>query len=77
MRDMDGFNLEHVLSFPGLLLQQLAGDVAAHIVGRQCDGGLVVGDHAAGVESDHPAGMALDDVHVVLDEQHRGVGLLA
>src|SRR5262245_53862866 len=57
---------------PSSFLQQLAGDVAAHVVGGQRLVGHVVGDDAAAVERDHAVGVALDDVHVVLDEQHRG-----
>ena len=29
-----------------------------------------VGDHRAVVEREHAVGVALDDIHVVLDEQH-------
>src|SRR6187402_424432 len=47
------------------LHQQLAGDVAAHVLARQGYAGRAVGNDAAGVEGDHPAGVALDDVHVV------------
>src|SRR5271154_2307352 len=35
------------------------------------DGRGPVGDHGAVVEGEHAVGIALDDLHVVLDEQHR------
>src|SRR5947208_7812378 len=56
--------------------EQLAGDVAADIVGGERLLRRVVGDDAAGVERDHAARVALDDVHVVLDEEN-GRGLVA
>src|SRR5450432_2879053 len=53
------FHLEH----------QFAGDVAAHVMVGEDGGGQAVGDDPAGIERDHPARVALDDVHVVLDEE--------
>src|SRR4051812_7322160 len=53
-----------------LLRDQLAGDVAAHVLARERGRRRTVGDDAAGIERDDAAGVVLDDVHVVLDEEH-------
>src|SRR6187455_393512 len=46
-----------------LFREQLAGDVAAHVVGAERGLGRAVGDDAAGVERDDAARVALDDLH--------------
>src|SRR3954463_6956077 len=49
-----------------------ARDVAAHVAVAEHLCRRAVGKHAAAIEGDDPRGVARHDVHVVLDEQHRG-----
>src|SRR3954468_9770445 len=52
-----------------------ARDVAAHVAVAEHLCRRAVGKHAAAIEGDDPRGVARHDVHVVLDEQHRGARL--
>src|SRR6266850_1409847 len=50
---------------------RLAGHVLAHFGIVENDAGFAVGDDPALIERQHAMGIAVDDIHVVLDEQHR------
>src|SRR5689334_7187741 len=60
---------ERTASIGSRLGEQLAGDVAANVVGGERLARRAVGDDAAGVERDDAARVAADDLHVVLDEE--------
>src|ERR1700741_1418390 len=56
---------DSTFSIASLLLdEQLAGDVAAHVVARERRPGCAVGDDPPGVEGDHPARLAPLDLPV-------------
>src|SRR5215207_766029 len=55
----------------------LADHVAPDGGGAQHLARIAVGDHAAFIERDDAIGVALNDIHVVLDEQHDDAGRAA
>src|SRR6476620_1501321 len=52
-------------------MQWLPDHIAAHVGVVQYDLRLAVGDDAALVEGENAMRVAADDVHIMLDEQHR------
>ena len=71
-RDVQAFNPQHRRSPCAVAWMQLLADhVAAHFGVLQHLLRLAVGDDAALVEREDAMRVAADDVHVVLDEQHR------
>src|SRR5690606_8587985 len=52
-------------------LQVLADHVAADLLVQEDGIGRPLGDDAAVIEGEHAVGIALDYLHIVLDEQHR------
>src|SRR4029078_13156246 len=54
----------------GFCARYFSGNVFSHFDIGQDRGRQAVGDDAALIEGEHALGIAIDDFHVVLDEQH-------